>query len=171
MSLRRKGLLEFAALVMACGLLFRQTASSVVFARGGGGGGGRVEAAASGAAEDFVLARRFVAALAEALTAGPDSAGGLMAEADLTVDLALALALDTAALAIRISAMATLAPTAIRTSATTTRFTPLTAALEWVGPSTAERITDRRRSVANLEWAESDGLFGCALIAARRDKV
>jgi hypothetical protein len=68
MSLRMKGLLEFAALVMACGLLFRQTASSVVFARGGGGGGGRVEAAASGAAEDFVLARRFVAALAEALT-------------------------------------------------------------------------------------------------------
>jgi hypothetical protein len=171
MSLRRKGLLEFAALVMACGLLFRQTASSVVFARGGGGGGGRVEAAASGAAEDFVLARRFVAALAEALTAGPGSAGGLMAEADLTAALALALATEASAFRISGMAMVPLAPTAIRTSATTTRFTPITAALEWVGPSTADPTTDRRRSVANLEWAESDGLFGCALIAARRDKV
>jgi hypothetical protein len=46
-----------------------------------------------------VVAPRFAAALPEALTAGSDSAGGLMAEADLTAASALALA-------IRISGMA-----------------------------------------------------------------
>jgi hypothetical protein len=117
-----------------------------VAAEGPGVVASAVEAAASGAAEDFGVAPRFVAALEEASTAGLDSAGALTAEADLTVDLASALALATGVLAIRISGMAmvTLAATAIRTSATTTRITPITGAPEWA--FTAERITDRRRS-------------------------
>jgi hypothetical protein len=111
------------------------------------------EVVASGAVVDLVAAPRFVAALAVALTAGSDSTEGLIADLDLTVALVSAVVLATEDLAIRISGMAmvTLA-TAIRTpvTGTVTRITRITGGREWAGVSTAERITDRRRSTLTL---------------------
>jgi hypothetical protein len=108
---------------------------------------------ASGAVVDLVAAPRFVAALAVALTAGSDSTEGLIADLDLTVALVSAVVLATEDLAIRFSGLAMVSlATAIRTpvTGTVTRITRITGGREWAGVSTAERITDRRRSTLTL---------------------